>query len=266
MKKVMIGVVVLLVVVGGVGVYVFLNAGSIIKQVVEKVGGDSTQTKVVLTGVDLSIQTGEASLNGFAMGNPKGFKSEKAMAFDRIKVKIDPATVTNDVILVKEVVIEKPEITYEFLDQGSNFDTIKKNVDAYAQRMGAGGNASSESAEAKGSKKVIIENFYMRDGKIVGSVLGQSLNLPLPDIHIRDIGKATNGAVAADVAKSILNAINRNVAKAVADLGLDALKDKAKGAMGDAQKMIESGGGDAKKMMEDSTKGVGDALKGVFGK
>lgn len=275
MKKVLIGIVVLLVVVGGAGVYVFLSAGGIIKQVVEEVGSDATKTKVSLNTVDLSIQSGEAALKGFAMGSPSGFKAPKVMSFGIVSVKIDPASVTSDVILIREVVIAKPEITYEFAEGGSNFDAIQKNVDAYAKEMGAGGGGQKESAEAKGSKKVIIDNFYIRDGKVGGSALGKTIDLPLPDIHLRNIGKATNGALASDVAKSVLGAINRSVGKAVASLGMKELMGTAKGALGGATKMLEGagagkmmegGGGDAKKMMEDATKGVGGALKGVLGK
>jgi hypothetical protein len=176
---------------------------------------------------------------------------------------------------LKEVLIAKPEITYEFAKGGSNFDAIQKNVDAYAKSMGAGGGASEKSAESKGSKKVIIHNLYIRDGKIGGSALGQNIDLPLPNIHLKDIGKATNGALASDVAKSVLGAINRSVGKAVASMGLDKMMDKATGAMkgaegmikdGAAKKMLEGGGGDAKKMLDGATKGVGDSLKGMFGK
>ena len=74
MKKVLIGVIVVLVVIGGAGVYVFLNAGGIIKQIVEEVGSEATKTKVSLSEVDLSIQSGEAALKGFQMGNPSGFQ------------------------------------------------------------------------------------------------------------------------------------------------------------------------------------------------
>lgn len=273
MKKILIGVVVVLVIVGGGVAYVFLNAGDIVKQIVEEVGSEATKTSVTLDKVDLSIQSGEAALNGFNMGNPQGFKSPKAMSFGIVSVKIDTGTVTDDVIVINEVVIAKPEITYEFAKGGSNFDAIQKNVDAYAKSMSAGGGASDKSAESKGSKKVIIHNLYIRDGKVGGSALGQAIDLPLPNIHLKDIGKATNGALASDVAKSVLGAINRGVTKSVASLGLDKLMDKAGGAMKGAEEMLKEGGakkmlegGGAEKMLEGAGKGVGDSLKGMFGK
>jgi len=272
MKKVLIGVIVLLVVVGGVGVYVFLNAGGIIKQVVEKVGSEATKTKVTLSSVDLSIQSGEAALKGFQMGNPSGFKTPKAMSFGVVSVKIDPASVTTDVIRIKEVVIARPEITYEFASGGgSNFDAIQKNVDAYAKQMGAGGGggAKSESADSKGGKKVVIDNLYVRDGKIGVSadfLQGKEMNAALPTIHLKDIGKKSNGATAAEVTDQLLTEISKSATKVVSSLGVGKMMDAAKGAMGGATKMLESGGGGATKALEGVTKGVGDSLKGVFGK
>lgn len=273
MKKILIGVVVVLVVIGGAGVYVFLNAGGIIKQIVEEVGSEATKTKVSLSKVDLSIQSGEAALNGFQMGNPSGFKSPKAMSFGIVSVKIDPASVTQDVILVKEVVIAQPEITYEFASGGgSNFDAIQKNVDAYAKEMGAGGGGGTNknSAEAKGGKKVIIEHLYMRNGKIGVSadfLQGKELNADLPTIHLKDIGKKSNGATAAEVADQLMSEISKSATKVVSSLGVGKMMDTAKGALKGAENMLkEGGGGDAKKMLEGATKGVRNSLKGVFGK
>ena len=273
MKKVLIGVVVVLVVIGGAGVYVFLNAGGIIKQIVEEVGSEATKTKVSLSEVDLSIQSGEAALKGFKMGNPSGFQTPKAMSFGVVSVKIDPASVTQDVILIKEVVIDKPDITYEFASGGgSNFDAIQKNVNSYAKEMGAGGGgaAKKDSSESKGGKKVIIENLYLRDGKIGVSadfLKGKSLNADLPTIHLKNIGKKSNGATAAEVADQLMSEISKSATKVVSSLGVGKMMDAAKGALQGAEKMLkEGGGGDAKKMLEGATKGMGDSLKGVFGK
>ena len=44
------------------------------------------------------------------------------MSFGIVSVKIDPASVTSDVILVKEIVIAKPEITYESASGGAKKD------------------------------------------------------------------------------------------------------------------------------------------------
>ena len=113
MKKILIGVVVVvLLAVGGV-VYFASNLDSIIKAAVEKFGSEATKTQVTLSSVDLTIKTGAASLNGFRMTNPAGFKTDQAMSFGTVSVKIDTGSLTSDVIVIKEVVIAAPDITYE---------------------------------------------------------------------------------------------------------------------------------------------------------
>lgn len=267
MKKVLIGIAALVVVVAGVGVYVYLSAGDIIKQVVEGVGSRATQTQVTLREVDLSLPTGEAALKGFNMGNPTGFTSAKAMSFDLVSVRIDTGSLTGDTILVKEVVIARPEVIYEIAGTGSNIAAIQKNVDSFAKAVGGGGSAQAEASG--GGKKLVIENLHVRDGRVAVAasfLQGKELGAPLPAIHLRDIGKSKGGATPAEVADQLITAISRSAASAVGKLDIGKMMEGAKGAAEDARKLLESGAGDAGKTLEDTTKGIGDSLKGVLGK
>jgi len=277
MKKVLIGIAVVVVVIAGAGVYLFLSAGDIIKQVVEEVGSRATQTKVTLTTVDLSLKSGDAVLKGFVMGNPTGFNSSKAMSFGLISVKLDVESIASDPIVIKEVVIEKPEIIYELLPTGnSNVGAIQKNVDSFSKSMGAGGGPAAEKSDSASGRKMVIENLYIRDGRVGVSasfLQGRDLSVPLPTVHLKDVGKGKGGATPAEVADQLLTAISNSVTGAVSTLNLDKLKDAAEGAKkmleggaGGAKKMLEGAGGDATRKLDDATKGVGDSLKGLLGK
>lgn len=256
MKKLLIGLAIVVVIVVGGVVYFASNIDSIVKSAIEDVGSEATKTKVTLNDVKLSITSGEGTLSGFHMGNPKGFNTKEAMSFGTVSVKIDTASVTKDVILIKEVVIAAPRITYELAGGSSNIQTIQKNVDAFAKSMGAGGQKPAEKSE--GGKKVIIQNLYVRGGKIGVSaafLAGKQMNVPLPDIHMTDIGKKEGGASPAEVADQLLSRISQSATRAVSGLGLDKMMGSAKGAASGAAKSVE-----------DATKGIGNTLKGVFGK
>jgi uncharacterized protein involved in outer membrane biogenesis len=141
-KKVLIGVaaVVVLAIVGVVVLY--SNIDSIIKAAVEDVGSKATKAKVTLNEVKLSATSGEGALRGFTLGNPAGYKTATAMTFDDVKVKVDIASLSGDTIVIKEVVIAAPQVTYEMGgDAGSNLKQIQKNVDEFAGggKGGAGG-------------------------------------------------------------------------------------------------------------------------------
>ena len=61
MKKILIGLVVLVVIVAA-GVFVFLgNLNDIVRAAVEKVGSDMTQTNVTLNEVDIEITSGKGA-------------------------------------------------------------------------------------------------------------------------------------------------------------------------------------------------------------
>ena len=257
MKKLLIGLAVVVVLVVGGVVYFASNLDSIIKTAVEDVGSEATKTKVTLDGVKISLTSGEGTLSGFHMGNPEGFKTPEAMSFGKVNVKVDTGSVTNDVIVIKEVVIAAPQITYELAGGGSNIQTIQKNVDAFAKSMGAGG-GQKPAEKSEGGKKVIIEHLYVRDGKIGVSaafLAGKQMNVPLPNIHMTDIGKKKGGASPAEVADQLLTKISQSATGAVSGLGLDKMMGSAKDAASGAAKSLEG-----------ATKGIGDSLKGVFGK
>lgn len=252
-------------------IYFWSNVGSIIKAAVEKYGSEITQAKVTLNEVDLSATSGEGMLKGLTVGNPAGFKTESAFKLGAVSLKVDTGTITGNTILIKEIVIQAPEVTYELANTGgSNLDAIKKNVDAFTKKMGGGSSASSDSSDGK---KLIIENLYVKDGKVNVSasfLQGKTLSSPLPTIHLTDIGKEKKGASAGEVADKVLSAITAAAGKSVASLNLGDMAKKAqeqldavKGQAADVMKKATEGAPvDA---IKEGAAGAGDAIKGLLG-
>ena len=273
-----------LVVVIAAAVY-FLMAGidEVVRVAVEKAGSEVTQVEVTLDKAEISPTDGRAALQGLAVGNPSGFETDSAFKMGAISVSIDAGTVTQDPIVIKEVVIAAPEVTYELGADGSNIDAIKKNVERYA---GGGGGASDSQAGGEGPK-VVIENLYVRDGKVNVSAVplgGKTTTVSLPEIHLTDIGKDEGGADYGAVAEEILTALTSRVGGFVSGLDLsgvlegvsdvpDALKGMAGGAVdkaGEAAKSVTEGAGDAVKGAEDAVKDMGkeagDAVNKLLGR
>jgi hypothetical protein len=270
MKKILIGLVVIVVIIAAGLFYIWQNLGALIKTAVEEAGTRVTQVKVSLKEADAgNVTQGALALRGLVVGNPSGFKTDSAFQLGEISVKVDPATVTSDTIVVKEVIIAAPKITYEFGTGGSNIGTIQKNV----EKLAGGGKGGEAPAEGGAKKKVIIENLYVRDGRVDVSadfLQGQKTGTPLPTIHLKDIGKSSGGATPAQIAEQVIAAISKSATGAVAKLDVGAIKDalnKELGAkMGDVQKTLEQSTGGAGDMLKKGTGGAGDALKGLMGK
>lgn len=239
--------------------YVFSSLDSIVKAAVEKYGSDMTQAVVKLNDVEIELTSGKGALRGLTVGNPSGFKSERALRLGEISLQLDVGSVTKDPIVIKEIAITAPEVTYEFGLKGSNVDALKRNVDAYgAQGKDATNAPKSPAEDDKPGKKLVVEHLYIRNGTVQVSATelqGKTATTSLADIHLTDIGKKTGGATSAELAEQVLAAISRNAARAAASTDIGGLMDKAKG-----------GAAGVSGAAEEATKGGAETLKGLFGK
>lgn len=203
----------IVVVVAIIGVFVF--AGDVIKTAVEEIGPQLTKAEVKLEKVDLSLASGEAALTGLMIGNPSGFQTPHAFKLGNIGVKIDIASIGKDTIVIKEILIDAPDVIAEFKKfsfnpvnasasiqeslKTSNFIAIQNNVDAFikAQTGGGGGKSSGggEAAKPSGAKdqpKLIIEKFRMTGVKVRAVAhdgLKMDTSLPPFSIALDNIGK-----------------------------------------------------------------------------
>ncbi len=273
----MIGIAVVVVAIV-VGVYVLYSSlGGIIQAAVEEVGSEATQASVKLDGVDLDIASGKGALKGFTVGNPKGFETPAAFKLGAVSLQVDAATVTGNPIVIKEIIIDKPEITYELGAAGSNIDAIKRNVDAYAGKF-AGKSASQSAgkkteAKAEGDgTKVVIEHLYVRGGRVnVSSALlkGKEMGATLPDIHLTDIGKDKGGATPAEVAKKVIDSMTAEIGGAMSSIGigktLDSLQQTLGGAAGKAVGELGKSGAATTGAAKDAVGKAGDSMKKLFG-
>jgi uncharacterized protein involved in outer membrane biogenesis len=254
MKKIIAIVAATLVVtVIGVVVYVGSNIDGIVKNGVETYGPRFTGTDVRLGSVSSSLMGGEVSINEFFLGNPKGFKTPYAFKVNKVKVAVDTSSLTGDVVHIKEIIIEAPDIIYEMGGGSSNLQAIQDNV---AKATGTTG--GSAKASEGGGKKVVIDNLYVRNAKasLSAAILGgKQIPLPLPDLHLKDIGKDEKGASMSDAAKKVLDGITESATSA-------AGKIDVKGIAAEAGKALEGATKGAKDALEGATQG----LKGLFGK
>ena len=241
-------------------VFLISNVDALIKAAIEEGGSRITGTQVTLREVEIST-SGEGSLRGFRMGNPKGFKTPSAVELGEVSIKLNLSSVTGDVVLIREIVIAAPQITYELGAGGSNLDAIRKNVAAFT----GGGTGDAGAAEDGGGTKMIIENLYIRGGKISVSATflgGRKMTAALPDIHLKDIGKEKNGATPGEVADKLLASIADGAKGAVGALGIGKMMDKVGGAKEAVEKGLKGTGEAITKGVE----GIGGAIKGLFGK
>ena len=240
----LIGAGIVVVIVAGL-FYLYSSFGSLIKMAVEKYGSEITQANVRLNEAEVSATSGTGALRGLFVGNPEGFRTASAFQLGEIALTLDVGTLTSDPVVIKEIVVSAPEVTYELGAQGSNIDAIKRNVDDYLKAGGTQKEPEKAAASEKApGRKVVIENLYIRNGRVkIGSTLSdKTMSAPLTDIHLTNIGKQKGGATPGEVAEKIIGALGQSVNTAVASVDTSVVLGEAKKQFATAAGGVEEKG------------------------
>ncbi|MEF2229949.1 MAG: hypothetical protein V3571_03390 [Pseudodesulfovibrio sp.] len=231
-----------------------MNLGSIIKTATETYGPQITKTDVKLGSADISVLSGSGTLKDFLLGNPQGFTMPSALTCGTIRVKVDTGSLTSNTIVIDEIFIDAPVVSYEKKGATDNFKTILANIQktvASDEKAGQQGKDDTQKSDTGAEKNIQINNFIVKNGKINlgGSLLNafgdQGVGIALPDIHLKDIGKEKK-TTPAEAFAIVLGEMTGDVAGTVTEVGKQLKEQLGKAVEGVTDK-------------------AGSALKGLFG-
>lgn len=248
MKKILLRVLIVLVVLVAAAVLVVgLFLDSIVKKGVETVGPQITKVDVKLNSVSLSLFSGSGTIKGLVVGNPEGYKAPQAISIGLASMAVSPGSLLSDKIVVRSLRLESPEITFEGGPVKNNLKQILDNVNA-----STGGETSSEETKStKPGKKIEVDDFVITGAKVHVGTGGTTLSLP--EIHLTDLGKGSDGITAGDLTKRVLNELISKTLSTVAG---------SAGHLGkEATKAAESAGKNAAEAVGNATKGLKDLFK-----
>lgn len=257
-KKILL-VLLLLVVVAGAAVF-FLGESALnngLRKVVVDYGPGITGTPVALETVQISPFNGTGRLTGFVIGNPAGFTTEKAMSVGQMEVSLVPSSILGETIEINRILIDAPEIIVERAQGTTNLQAIQKHIESVT------GGSEETAPPTEPGKKISIGEFVLSNARVSVSALGQVQNLTIPTITLRDLGTAEGGVPPAEIARAVMQAVMKEVAGQLQQVGLNFLKDP-QGNLDAARQKLE----DLKKMGSGSNlqlQEAGSALKSLFG-
>ena len=260
MKKIIVGTLIALVVVlvlAVLAVGLFLDKA--IKRGVETFGPRLTKVDVTLQSVSLSLFSGSGTIKGLVVGNPKGFTTPSAMNVGIASLSLEPRSLLSDKIVIRSINVQGPEITFETDFKGNNLKKILANV----QEATSGGakepakpQEPGQPREAKAAKKLQVDEFVISGGRVhvnVTALEGQSATISLPDIHLQALGKGPDGITPEELAKLVLEAVEKGAAQAAAG----TLSDIGKGAIYFSKDPNKAGSN----AVDAVTKGLGNLFK-----
>lgn len=227
--KMALALLVLLILGAGIITHLWLDAW--ITSTIEHVGPVVTGTPVTLDSVRTSLVFGIVELRGLAVGNPKGFQAPHAFKVGSIRVRVSWRSLLAPVVLLEEVVIEAPEITMEGLHPNDNLSQLQRHVREFA---GGAAERAQPAAVTKpaGGRKVQLHEFVMKGGRAtvqfsVKGAGGQSVSLGIPDLHLKDVGKAAGGVPPEKMVAALTDAI------------IEAIANPVRGQLKQAGQMVE---------------------------
>lgn len=259
------------------GVYFALNTDwqSIVRSLVHKYGSQVVGTSVDIGKIDLSLLDGKGAVSNITVANPKGYSSDYIIKLGNVSVNVDINSITKNTIIIKEIRVDKPEITYEMLTlKQNNVNDILANI----QKNTASKPSETTEAEPKEKstgKQVAIKKVVIADGvvSVVSNMIGssQSMSVNLPTVTINDIGSEKQGVTIEDgiarVFKEILNSTKNIVASIDISKIAGSVNDLANNAVEGASDAVKGAGkavGDATKGVSDSVKNLTDGVGGLF--
>ncbi|MDR1280046.1 MAG: hypothetical protein LBK99_04415 [Opitutaceae bacterium] len=207
-----------------VGLVVFgMYLGPIIKKGVNTAGPRLTGTRVELESAKVSPLAGGASLRGLFVGNPEGWKSDKAFYLGEIRIKLSPASLLGDVVNIEEIYIDRPEFVYEKSLTGSNIKDLLAQIE-----KNTGGKSPAEAPTptpsgpgpgpgAGPARKFIVKSFRLRNARVTLAFGERGAEVSLPAVSLHDLGVKEGGITSDQLASAVLKKVLADVTAAAVD-------------------------------------------------
>ncbi len=238
MKRWAIGLAVVLAVAAGGLYWLYSSLDFVVKTTIERFGPDIVGAPVSVRSVSISAADGRGLLRGVEIGNPPGYSSPRALRAGTIAVGIDPATLASDVVVIRDILVDSPEISYELRGGTNNIETIRRHIAAYVERSGEGEGQAAPPGRSSG-RRYVIGRITLRGARVTMTnplLKGGGLTFSLPDVDLRDLGRRSGGVTAAQAASIVTGALVARIAQSIltnADAlrrgGLEGARDALRG-------------------------------------
>jgi uncharacterized protein involved in outer membrane biogenesis len=223
-----------LILVGAIGLVVLLVAAvfaatlyldALARKSVERVGADVTKVDVQVSGASLSVLSGRGELRGIRVGNPEGFQTPSAVVAESVAVEMEPSSILEDKLVLRSIRVIGPEVTFESGLQGNNLSKLLGNI-----------RGTGPPQDQASRRKLQVNDLVVSGGRVnlAVTLLGtRSASVPLPDIHLTNLGQGPEGITSAELSERLLAVlIEAAISTATAEL--------AKGALPGIEKVPES--------------------------
>lgn len=275
-------------------IYNYYDWQSLVRELVHKQGTAAVGTDVRIGKIELSLKDGNGSVKNITVANPKGYTKDHIIRLGGIAVSVDKDSIVKTIketaqktgsktktIVINEIVVDKPEVTYELMNLNKNnvsdiLQNIKRNTASTPKQT------TKQSTKSDIIYKVAIKKVVVANGKatVAANLLGtsESLSLNLPTININNLGTEKQSItiqeglarIFQEILKTTANAVSKVDLKSIvgnvgdlANAATDTAEKAAQAAANTAGKAVDEVAGTAGKAANAAAEGVTKGVKGL---
>ena len=189
----------------------------IVKKGIETVGPSITKVPVTLDGVHISLLGASGKVKGLVVGNPEGYKTPNAISIGVAALSLKIGSILSDKVVIKSIEMREPEITLEGSLNGNNLSKILDNLSGPPSTTPQGTNQPPTSSAA--AKKLQVDDFLITGAKLHIAITGVAgpLTVPIPEIHLKNLGAGPDGITPAELLKQVLTPLLAEAVKVATD-------------------------------------------------
>jgi len=258
MKKIILGIVLLLVI---VLVAIWAMIDGIAKVSVQGGGKYALGVDTRVDDISVSLLKGQVTMDTLNIANPEGYKTDHLMKSGHFEVSLETGSLFTGTVVLPELTLDGLDINIEQKQLGK---TNVSEVMDHAKRL------SSDDEKKKGGKKVKIDTVVIKN--VVAHVqivpMGGTVTVKVPTLELKNVTpEDSKGIIVGELLQRLFAAVLASVLENGKDvipaglrqsLGKD-IGELAKALGDDAGKLIGQVGGDFEKLKE----GTGKAIEGV---
>ncbi len=217
MKRWALGFAVVLAILAAGAYWLYSSLDFVVKTAIERFGPNIAGVEVTVREVEISATNGRGTLRGITIGNPSGYSARHALRVGTITVGLEPASLGRDVVVIRDILVDAPEIAYELQGGSNNLEAIQKNIEAYVKRSGGDAGKGSGASRPAG-RRYVIGRITLRAARVTMTnplLKGGGITFDLPDVDLRELGKRSGGVSAAEAARQVTAALVSRIAQKV---------------------------------------------------
>jgi len=224
MKHLLVAIAVFLALtVAGGAWYILSNLNTLVAGAIEYYGSRATKTSVQVSGVNVSLTDGKATIAGLSVANPDGFETPHAFVLSSITVDIDTASLTSEPYGIELIDVSGPKVIFEVNQQGKdNLRTMRDNL----------GTTSEETAAdtTQPSPRLAIGRIVLADARLNAHLtpLDERRQLSIPSFAMTNLEGQP-----AEIARQIVDRLVGAALDRAREEGVARLRERAREELGE---------------------------------